>query len=284
MIFGQDSGMSPIQLVHLHNEDWIVKQRHAGFVVAKCLSNFKEMIKEPGVNLKDVERESEKIISDNDCLPTFKGYNGFPGAVCLSVNKDMVHGIPKDYVIKSGDIVTLDLGATFGGAISDAALTVISGKPKKREHVDLVESCRKALYSGIKAIKLGNNLGCIGNAIDKCNKSNFYNFSLVTNYGGHSLTWDKPHSDPFVANKSKRDEGIHIISGLTLAIEPMLVIGSSKTRKSNDGWTISTSGLNSHAEHTIFVHDDCVEIMTWREEESEEISNKLFFNLKLGMV
>lgn len=254
------------QLVTLKDEKWFERQRVAGLAVAKCLAASKKMIDEttPNISLKDIEAECEKIIAEMDCTPTFKGYKGFPGAVCASVNKEVVHGIPSDYVLKQGDVVKIDLGATFEGAIGDAAMSTIYGEPKDEQHIRLLDVCQKALYAGIESIEVGKKMGCIGNAIySHVHKGLFYShFKLITQYGGHGIDYDTPHAMPFVSNKSNKDDGIRIRPGLTFAIEPMLAVGSSKTRVLDDGWTVVTPDIACHFEHTIFVGEDKVHIMT----------------------
>lgn len=246
----------------LKDNTFLQRQKIAGKCVAKCHKAFIDLINNntPNISLKDIEAECVRIINDNKCFPTFKGYNGFPGAVCLSVNTQLVHGIPTDYKLQQGDIVSLDLGATFEGAIADAAYTCIYGEPKNKEHVRLLNVCQAALKNGINAIEVGKKLGAIGNAIHKSTKDS--GFNLITNYGGHGIDYNKPHAEPFVSNQEKTTEGIRIQSGLSIAIEPMLVIGSSKTKVESDNWTVSTEGMGCHFEHSVTVMDDKVHIIT----------------------
>ena len=241
---------------------WFDNQLLAGRAVAKCLKTSKDLIENqtPNLSLKDIEAECEKIISDADCTPTFKGYRGFPGAICASVNRAMVHGIPSDYVLQEGDVVKIDLGATYEGAIGDAAISAIYGEPKDKKHVEMMAVCKESLKRGIEAMEIGKQIGCIGNAIYKYVKN--YNFKLITQYGGHGISYNKPHSNPFIFNKSRPNEGVRIQPGLTIAIEPMLAIGSSKTKILKDGWTVVTQDISCHWEHTVFVGEDKVHIMT----------------------
>ncbi|MDP2685247.1 MAG: type I methionyl aminopeptidase [bacterium] len=257
-----NEGFSSTQLIVLQDKFWFERQQIAGRVVAICLKTVKDLIEAetPNLSLKDLEAECEKIILNNKCTATFKGYKGFPGSICTSVNNSLVHGIPNDYILKSGDVVAVDLGATFEGAIGDAAITAIYGPPKAQEHVRLLEACQEALQAGIDATVIGNQLGSIGEAIyQRVKKSGF---GLITNYGGHGLAVNTPHAQPFVSNKSRRDEGIRIQPGLTIAIEPMLVIGDLATKTLNDGWTVQTQGINCHMEHTLFVGEDKIHIIT----------------------
>jgi len=261
----------------LKGQDWLDKQRVAGKVVAGTLIMLENFVKaKTQLSLLELNQLAEDFIANNNCTPTFKNYKGFPSGVCMSVNHQLVHGIPVDYKMQEGDVVKFDLGATFEGAIADSALTCIFGEPKKSEHVRMIKATEEALMRGIEAIAVGKKLGCIGQAIYKSAKSN--GFSVIEDYGGHGLEWDKPHAPPFVANKASSDEGMRIQSGLAIAIEPMLVTGSIESSVDKDGWTVVTKEIGSHQEHSIFVHEDSVEIITWRENEHYLKSNRIYFN------
>lgn len=256
------NGFEQSILVTLKDDNWLARQRVAGSCVGEVLKHLNGMIvnQTPNISLRDMEREAEKIITDRGCTPTFKGFKGFPGAICLSVNKDMVHGIPTDYVLQPGDVVKFDLGATFEGAIADAASTAIYGKPLQQRHVDLIDATRKALMNGIKAATVGKRIGAIGYAIHK--SVNSTGFGLVTNYGGHGIDENSPHAAPFVPNRAQPTEGVRIHKGMTLAIEPMLIDGHTNTRVQKDGWTVTAEAICAHMEHTIFINDDGPEILT----------------------
>ena len=252
-----------MQFVELKDDEYYEKLKHSGMVVAKCLKHFKNLIeaKPPFLNLLDIEADCVKIIAEHDCIPTFKGYKSFPGAVCLSVNKALVHGIPRNYIIENGDVVTLDLGAhTECGVIADAAVTAIYGEPNDERHPRMLKYCKEALDRGIKAIEVDKQLGCIGHAINNHVKSS--GFKLVVEYGGHGINRYTPHAQPFVLNKAQRNEGIRIQPGLSIAIEPMLAIGSNKTKKLSDKWTVVTRDIGCHYEHSIFVKEDGAHVMT----------------------
>lgn len=249
-------------LITLKDENWLSRQRVAGKCVGKILNHLEKLItNKQAATLKDLEAEADRLFIEESCTATFKNYKGFPGSICLSVNKEMVHGIPSNYKLIEGDVVKFDLGATYQGAIADAARTAIFGQAKIEKHIELIESCRTALNTGIEAIQVGCRLGVIGNAIHKYVSAKT-NFGLVTNYGGHGLDESTPHAPPFVSNKSSANEGVRIQPGLTLAIEPMLTIGSPASRVLDDGWTVVTDGINAHFEHSVFVHEDRVEILT----------------------
>lgn len=260
----ESSSFGTVNLVKLKDQNWLDKQRIAGKVVADTLSLLRDQIHQ-GTHLtySQLNELGELNIQKGGCTPTFKGYKGFPAGVCISVNKQLVHGIPADVKPQAGDVISFDLGATYEGAIADSALTCIYGEPHMQRHVDLVKATEESLMRGIKAIKVGKRLGCIGNAIYKYARDTGY--AAIINYGGHGLDWDTPHAPPFVANKSEPNEGIRIPPGLAIAIEPMLAIGGNDTYVSNDGWTVMTSDIGAHFEHSVFVHKDHVEIITWRE-------------------
>ncbi len=253
-------------LITLKDSNWLNKQRIAGKCVASTLMLLESMIKYKFEGtLLEYNNEAEKHIASFGCTPTFKNYKGFPSGVCISVNKELVHGIPSDKKLQDGDVISFDLGATYEGAIADSAITVIFGTPKSNKHVELIKATNESLLAGINAIAVDKRLGVIGNAISK--KAKEYGFGLVTRYGGHGLEWDKPHAPPFVSNKASVDEGIRIQPGLAIAIEPMLTIGVPETKTLNDGWTVVTNDIGAHFEHSIYVHEDRVEIITDRNYE-----------------
>ena len=254
---------------NLKNQDWLDKQRVAGKVVAGTLLLLENIVKlGTTLTMSDLNKLGEEYIQDHNCSVTFKNYKGFPAGVCISVNKQLVHGIPSDYVLQDGDVVSFDLGATYQGAIADSAITCIYGTPKSEQHVRLLKATEEALMVGIAAIKVGNHLGCIGDAIYNFLKKDY---GVITQYGGHGIDTAKdgtgiPHAAPFVANKSDINEGPRIQPGLVIAIEPMAVIGNTKTYVDKDGWTVWGSGISAHVEHSIYVHKDHVEIVTKRDE------------------
>jgi methionyl aminopeptidase len=250
-------------LVKLKGQDWLDRQRIAGKIAAQTLLKLEDFVRGRTFHsLIALNEVAEKFITDAGGIPTFKGYKGFPAGVCMSVNKHLVHGIPTDIVLDDGDLVSFDLGVTYEGAIADTAITCIFGEPKSERHVDLVKSTEEALMKGIEAIAVGKQLGCIGNAIYKYARGKGY--GVINNYGGHGLDWDVPHAAPFVPNKAELNEGVRIQPGLAIAIEPMLVLGSTNTKTLDDGWTVVTDDIGAHFEHSIFVHEDHVEIITDR--------------------
>lgn len=252
-------------LIRLKGQDWLEKQRVAGRVAAETLLLLANAVKTgQQLNLLQLNQIAEEYITKHtDCTCTFKGYKGFPAGVCISVNKELVHGIPKDYDLQDGDLVSFDLGVTYKGAIADTALTVLVGpQDANSKQWKLLDATYQSLMAGIYAIKVGSRLGVIGEAISKYAKAT--GFGLINNYGGHGLDWNTPHAPPFVENKSDSGRGIRITPGLAIAIEPMLVLGSTTTTTLSDGWTVATPDLGAHFEHSVFVHEDHIEIITDR--------------------
>jgi len=259
-----DGSLAASNLIKLKGKDWLDKQRIAGKVAAKTLLLLQELVqKKTTKSLLELDKIAEEFIVANGCKPTFLGYRGFPNSSCISINQQLVHGIASNYVLQDGDTVSFDLGATYEGAIADTAITCIYGKAKDARHLKLIAATEEALMKGIEAVKVGDQLGVIGKAISQCVKGR--GFNIIQTYGGHGLEWEIPHAFPFVANKADVDEGIRIMPGLTIAIEPMLTDGSTKTWVDQDGWTVwCEASASAHFEHTIFVHEDHVEIITDR--------------------
>jgi methionyl aminopeptidase len=269
-------------LIILQDDIFLKNQRVAGKIAANAIKQLQWYCENKTFHsMATLDDIIGKYIINEGGICTFRGYKGFPRNFCISINQQLVHGIGGDTVLADGDLVSFDLGVTYRGAISDTALTVIFGTPKSERHVQLVKDTEEALMRGIQAIAIGKRIGCIGNAIYKYSRSKGY--SVVTKYGGHgiSMTVDGigiPHSAPFVANKAEINEGVRFQSGMVLAIEPLFVIGSSaKTYTSSDGWTVNCDNICSHQEHTLYIHSDHVEIISFRDNETFLKSNKVYF-------
>lgn len=249
--------------VTLKDQNWLDKQRVAGKIAAQTLAALQKKVEEKTTeSLIELNTFAENLITSAGGIPTFKSYKGFPAGICISVNKQLVHGIPTDYHLQEGDVISFDLGVTIDGAIADTAITCIYGQPKSEKHVTLIKATEESLMKGIEAISVGKRLGVIGNAISRCAKG--YGFGIITKYGGHGLEWYQPHASPFVENKSEPESGIRIQPGLAIAIEPMLVLGSTDTKVLDDGWTVVTNDIGAHFEHSVYIHSDHVEIITDR--------------------
>lgn len=263
------------QLVHLHGPDWISRQREAGKCHAQIMTLLRSLLRERTIlSLLELDRIAEDEMLKGGCTPTFKGYRGFPSACCISVNQVVVHGIPSSYQLHEGDVVSFDFGTTFEGAIADAADTMIFGKATEHSDMErMIGVTQECLHNAIRAIRPGVRLGVTGNSIYKTAQRSGYN--VVNSLGGHSLTWNTPHAFLFLPNKATPEDGIVIQPGLTLAVEPIVGKGDNNIRLMEDGWGVVTPSVFAHVEHTLFVHEDCVEVMTRREDET--LPHKLYF-------
>ena len=244
------------QLVVLKDELWLKRQKHAGQAIAKSFQLCDQALKsENKISSKDLESIVSKQLEEYDCVPTFLGYKGYPAKICASVNKSLVHGIPNNSPLSSGDVITIDVGATYEGAIADAAFTYIYQESKNPLIPEMLQACYNVLYKAIESIKVGNNIGIIGNTI--YNNIRKTKFGLIIDYGGHGLDYNILHSSPFIANKSKESDGIRIQPGLSIAIEPMLVLGKNiNTRVLADKWTITTANISCHFEHSVTLDEN----------------------------
>lgn len=254
--------------VILKDQNWLERLRIAGKCVSDIMTMLESLVKDKtNLSLLEISEFAESEILKRDCQATFKGYKDFPAAVCISVNKELVHGIPSNYKLQNGDIVSFDFGATYKGAIADSAVTCIYGEAKSKSDIVLLDATKASLYAGIEAVNIKKRIGAIGNAVYRCARDK--GFKVIENYGGHGIDENTPHAQPFVSNRADPNTGIRIQSGLTIAIEPMLVPYNSsiKTRVGDDKWTVYTEEIGAHFEHTIFVGDKDVEIITKREDE-----------------
>lgn len=260
-------GYGRSNFVKLQGKDWLEKQRISGKVVGDGLRLLEKLVNDKTTkSLLELDKIIGDFITSNDCTPTFKNFNGFPNNCCMSVNNQLVHGIPTDYKLQDGDVVTFDFGATFEEVVSDAARTFIFGEPKFKQHIQLLKTTKECLIKAIESIEVGKHLGVIGDTIYRHGRNN--GFAVVDVYGGHGIGLDGEgkacaHMPPFVSNRSNSNEGLRIQPGLVIAIEPLLVLGNSnKTYTSKDGWTVMAENICAHEEHSIYVHEDHVEVLT----------------------
>lgn len=234
--------------------------REAGRIVALAHEAVCNNIK-PGVSTAFLDQIAEKVILENGAKPSFKGYNGFPTAVCASVNSVVVHGFPKEStILKEGDIVSIDIGACYKGYHGDSAWTYPVGKISE-ETKKLLEVTEKALFAGLAMAKPGNRLSDISNAIEAYVKPHGY--GIVEEYTGHGVG-SKLHEDPAIPNFGPAGHGPILRPGMTLAIEPMINLGTKRIRVLKDGWTaVTRDDKNSaHFEHSIVITEDGYEILT----------------------
>jgi len=233
--------------------------RQAGRIVARVLEVLKSQVK-PGSKTKELDIIAARELTRLGGKPSFKGYRGFPANLCVSVNDEIVHGIPGERILKEGDIVSLDIGVIFMGFQSDAAVTVGVGKvsPQAKE---LIETAEGALNAGIAAARAEARLGDISAAIQEHAESR--GFSVVREYTGHGIGRDM-HEEPQIPNFGLPGTGPVLKRGMTLALEPMVNAGDWRTRLGGDGWTVYTAdgSLSAHFEHTIAITDAEAEVLT----------------------
>ena len=234
--------------------------KEACVIAAGALKAAGEAV-EPGVSTEEINRIAHNFITKSGAIPTFKGYNGYPAATCISINDEVIHGIPsKKRIIKAGDIVSIDVGATFNGYVGDNAATFAAGDISP-EAQRLCDTTRESLYEGIKAAVAGGRIGDIGSTIQRyCEERGF---SVVREYTGHGVG-KQMHEDPSVPNFGTPGRGVRLLPGMTIAIEPMINMGGAGIRQLPDGWTIKTKdgSLSAHFEHTIAITSNGPVILT----------------------
>ncbi len=243
----------------IKSDDEIAVMREAGSIVAQTLRRLVEELR-PGLVVKELDKLVRKEFDRHNVTPTFLGYHGYPATVCVSVNEEIVHGIPGKRVIEEGDVVSLDLGCTHKGFVADSALTVIVGKAKNGTQ-KLVDVTRDSLCAGIAQARAGNKLGAISHAIQTHIESN--GFGVVREYVGHGVGRDM-HEEPQVPNFGPVDRGPVLKKGMVLALEPMVTVGDWRTRQLEDNWTVVTAdgSLSAHFEHTIAITDGDPVVLT----------------------
>lgn len=235
------------------------KMRASGRLVGLVLQKLRELVK-PGVTTIELDRAAEKMIRDAGALPTFKGYNGFPYSICASVNEQIVHGFPSDYVLQEGDIFSIDCGVTLEGFVGDTATTVPVGEVDE-EKLRLIRVTEECLDRAIQKCHAGNHLGDIGWAVQEHAEANGY--SVVRDYVGHGIG-RRMHEDPQIPNYGHPGLGPKIKNGYVFAIEPMVNQGSHFTKVLADGWTVVTidGKPSAHSEHTIAITEEGPEVLT----------------------
>ena len=247
-------------MIYIKSQREIALMKEAGRIVALAHQAIKSMIK-PGITTEDIDRKVEAIIRENDAIPSFKGYGGFPGSACTSINEEVVHGIPsKTRILKEGDIVKVDIGAQYKGYHGDSAWTYPVGKISK-EAEKLLEVTEQALYEGLKYAKKGARLSDISHAIQAYAES--HGFSIVRDFVGHGIGKNL-HEDPQIPNYGLPNKGTLLKPGMTFAIEPMVNAGQKEVRVLEDQWTAVTvdQSLSAHYEHTILITEEECKLLT----------------------
>ena len=250
-------------MVILKTDREIEKMKDAGRIASKALKLAGEAV-EPGISTLEIDDIVRKYIENEGAKPSFLNYGGIPASACISVNNVVIHGIPsKKCIIKSGDIVSIDVGAFFEGFHGDNAATFACGEVSKEEKA-LIDTTRESLYEGIKMAQIGNRIGDIANAVQRYVEARSY--SVVRDFVGHGVG-AKLHEDPSVPNYGTPGRGVRLLSGMTIAIEPMINAGTHEVKVLDDEWTTVTvdGKLSAHFEHTIAITTDGPIILTQSE-------------------
>jgi methionyl aminopeptidase len=255
--------MSPraVDSFRLKRPDEIEKMRASGRILGACLSQLAASVR-AGITTLDLDREADTFIRDHHCIPGFLGYDGFPNSLCVSINQQVVHGIPGPQVIRDGDLVSLDCGLILDGWWADSGLSVACGEPSPLVR-RLIDVTREALDRGIAAARPGNHIGDIGAAVQGFVEAN--GFSVVKQYVGHGIGRDM-HELPQVPNYGRPGTGNQLKPGYVIAIEPMVNAGRAETRVLDDDWTVVTADgkLSCYFEHTVAITESGPEVLTLR--------------------
>ncbi len=237
-------------MITIKTSEEVKIMKEAGRILTVCLEEVVKQAK-PGVTTLELDRAAEALILSHGAKPGFKGYDGFPYSLCASVNENIVHGLPSNYVLKDGDVVGLDLGVIYKGFYSDMAITVGVGKISF-EAKRLLNVTKKSLRLGIKKAKIGNTVGDIGNTVQRFIEDQ--GFGVVRELCGHGIGRDL-HEDPKIPNFGKRGDGEKLVEGMVICIEPMVTEGSPNLKKSSDGYGYAARDgkLSAHFEHTIAI-------------------------------
>ncbi len=247
-------------MIKLKNREQIEKMKEAGRITGEVLYAAGQRVRE-GISTKELDDFIREFIERHGARPTFLGYGGFPGSACISINEQVIHGIPSDKVIlHDGDIVKIDVGAFYNGFTGDSACTFPVGNVSD-EAKRLIEATRESFYRGVKNAVPGKRIGDIGSAIETYVTDR--GFSVVRTYVGHGVGHEL-HEDPEVPNYGMPGRGIRLCSGMTIAIEPMVNAGTHRVRVLDDKWTVVTAdgALSAHYEHSVAITDDGPVLLT----------------------
>ena len=251
-------------MIVVKNSEQIVLMKKAGVITAEALLVAKELIK-PGISTKEIDTKIRRFIEKCGAVPSFLGYGGFPGSACISINDEVIHGIPSDKVIlREGDIVKIDVGARYRGYNGDSARTYPVGKVSD-EALKLISVTEGSFNEAMKFTRVGYRIGDIGFAVENFVISN--GFSVVREYVGHGVGAEL-HEDPQIPNYGNAGRGARLYAGMTLAIEPMVNQGKADVRVMRDGWTVKTldGKLSAHYENSVLVTDSDPVILTAKDE------------------
>ena len=247
-------------MIKLKNSAQIAAMKEAGRITGEALLVARDMVR-PGVSTYEIDLAIRQYIEKCGATPAFLGYGGFPASACISINDEVIHGIPsKKRILQEGDIVKIDTGATWHGYVGDSARTIPVGRVSD-EAARLIEVTRNSFWAGVDALQVGNRLGDVGSAIDALVREN--GFSTVRRYVGHGIGTDM-HESPDVPNFGTPGRGTRLGAGMTLAIEPMVNVGTFEVKEMPDGWTVKTmdGSLSAHYENTVALTSEGVLILT----------------------
>ena len=246
-------------MVSIKSEREIELMKYAGHINYLCHKYLESKLK-PGMTTKEIDDMAGDFIESHGCISSSKGYEGYPGNICISVNDEVVHGIGSKRIIQEGDIVSLDICMSYKGYHSDSAATYAIGHISK-EKQELIDNTKNALMAGLSKVKEGAKLGDISNAIEEY--AHKHNLGVVEELCGHGIG-TKLHEDPDIPNFGEKGTGITLKSGMTFAIEPMLNLGTKEVYMLDDDWTIVTADgkPSAHFEHTVVVRENGYEILT----------------------
>ncbi len=246
-------------MIYFKTSEEVLKIKESADILGKAHGEIAKHVKE-GVKTSFLDKIAEEFIRDHGAVPSFKGYNGFPASLCISVNEVVVHGFPSEYELKDGDIISIDCGVFHQGFHSDSAYTYPIGEVSPSV-LALLRATRDSLYLGIEQAVSGNRIGDIGHAIQKFVEAKGY--TVVRELVGHGLG-KKLHEAPEVPNYGKKGSGPLLKQGMVIAIEPMINLGSKNIVQERDGWTIRTADRkpSAHYEHTVAIFEDRTEVLT----------------------
>ncbi len=257
-------------MIDYKTEEEIIIQKESSLLVGKTLAEVAKLIR-PGVTTLELDKIAEEFIRDNNAIPGFKDYNGFPNTLCTSVNEQVVHGIPNSIPLKEGDIVSVDCGVLMNEFYGDSAYTFAVGEVNA-EIQQLLDVTKQSLMLGLEKAIVGNRIGDIGYTIQKYSES--FGYGVVRELVGHGLGRSL-HESPEVPNYGRRKSGLKLKEGLVLAIEPMINMGVKEVKQLKDGWTIVTADgkPSAHFEHDVAIRKGQVEVLSTFE-YIEEVLNK----------
>lgn len=259
-------------MIYIKTDEEVEIQRQSSLLVGKTLAEVARIMR-PGIKTIELDEVAEAFIRDHGAVPGFKGYGGFPGSLCISVNDEVVHGIPGSRVIKEGDIVSIDCGTLWNGFYGDSAYTFGVGEILP-EHAELLKRTKESLLLAVEQAVSGKRIGDIGSTVQKYVEG--FGYTVVRELVGHGVGRHL-HEKPEVPNYGRKGTGIKLKSGMCLAIEPMVNLGGREISQDNDGWTIRTADgkPSAHFEHDVVVRDGKADVLSTFEYVEEVIKKNI---------